>query len=176
MMHLRVHPDFVEAGNRPYTPRTDRRVRDDPHVAWRKIAYAFASPELARGAIATLKSLPLREDAPVEFFLTKANLEMVGSRYALKQLRLAHWAQRVRKILELLPGQLRAYEVTQGGVHQPYFRYVALKGEGACKVLLHELRSISAVLRVSEDCRVWFIMSTQGGGLGFALTATAIKR
>ena len=174
MLRSYIRPNFIEVANLAYASRIDRALRDNPHTILRKITYAFPSEVLAQEAIDTLEHLTLPNDAHIEYFLTEAKLEIVGSRYALQQLRLAHWALRVRKILVCLPGQLREYQVTIGGVHLPYFRYTAGKGENARKTLLHDLQKVSAVLRPAADNHTLFIIPAQGGGSGFAMTATAI--
>ncbi len=174
MLRSYIRPNFIEVANLAYASRIDRALRDNPHTILRKITYAFPSEVLAQEAIDTLENLTLPDDAHIEYFLTGAKLQIVGSRYALQQLRLAHWALRVRKILMCLPGQLREYQVTSGGVHTPYFRYTACKGENASKGLLQDLRKVSAVLRQAEDQHIVFIIPAQGGGSGFAMTATAL--
>ncbi len=148
-------------------------VQGDPRTTWRKIAYTFRSEKSAQRTSQALKQLELPKDVHLEFFVDGPKLVIVGSSYALQQLRQADWASRTRKALRALPGTTVEFERTFGGVPMRYFRYSSIGNPHS--ELLQGLRKIPAAVRLGEDWHICFISPTAIVGPGVSLTSAATK-
>ena len=170
-LQLRTREDFAQSHKQARIFFTTPSLKD-PRDAQRKIVYTFASEAVAQEVVILLNTLVLPKDAHVDCLVDGPKLAIVGSRYALQQLRLADWAKRAQLLLNVLGGHTQAFEVSLRGVHTPYFCYTA---RGATRhELLQGLRTIPAAIRPTQDPAVWFIFPTASVGPAVALTSAAL--